>query len=48
MNYVIRRAEEEDLDILVSFAVAEAREAEGAEMASSVVRRGVETGLSDW
>ena len=47
MNYVIRRAQAQDLDSLVSFTLAEAREAEGAELDPSVVRRGVEAGLSD-
>jgi predicted GNAT family acetyltransferase len=48
MNYVvIRRAQDKDLDSLVSFTVAEAREAEGAEMDPSIVRRGVEAGLSN-
>ena len=47
MNYVVRRAHAQDLDSLVSFTVAEAREAEGAELDPSVVRRGVEAGLSD-
>ena len=47
MNYVIRRARDKDLDDLVSFTAAEAREAEGAEKDPSVVRRGVEAGLSN-
>ena len=47
MNYVTRRAQDKDLDSLVSFTVAEAREAEGAELDPSIVRRGVEAGLSD-
>jgi ribosomal protein S18 acetylase RimI-like enzyme len=47
MNYVVRRAQAQDLDSLVSFTLAEAREAEGAELDPSVVRRGVEAGLSD-
>ena len=47
MNYVIRRAQAKDLDSLVSFTVAEAREAEGAELDPSIVRRGVEAGLSN-
>jgi GNAT superfamily N-acetyltransferase len=47
MNYVVRRAQDKDLDSLVSFTVAEAREAEGAEMDPAVVRRGVEAGLSN-
>lgn len=47
MNYVIRRAQEGDLEGLVSFTLAEAREAEEAEMDPAVVRRGVEAGLSN-
>ncbi|NIO00772.1 MAG: GNAT family N-acetyltransferase [Candidatus Latescibacteria bacterium] len=47
MNYVVRRAQDKDLDSLVSFAVAEAREAEGDERDPSIVRRGVEAGLSN-
>jgi ribosomal protein S18 acetylase RimI-like enzyme len=47
MNYGIRRAQDQDLDSLVSFTVAEAREAEGAALDPSVVRRGVEAGLSN-
>ena len=47
MDYVVRRAQDQDLDSLVSFTVAEAREAEGAELDPSIVRRGVEAGLSN-
>ncbi|NIM51419.1 MAG: GNAT family N-acetyltransferase [Gemmatimonadales bacterium] len=47
MNYAVRRARAEDLDTIVSFVVAEAREAEGADKDPSIVRRGVETGLAD-
>ena len=47
MNYVIRRAQARDLDSLISFTVAEAREAEGVELDPSIVRRGVEAGLSN-
>ena len=47
MNYVVRRAQDKDLDSLVSFTLAEAREAEGAELDPSIVRRGVEAGLSN-
>jgi ribosomal protein S18 acetylase RimI-like enzyme len=47
MNYRIRRAQAQDLDSLVSFTLAEAREAEGAELDPFIVRRGVEAGLSD-
>ena len=47
MNYVVRKAQDKDLDSLVSFTVAEAREAEGAEKDPSIVRRGVEAGLSN-
>ena len=47
MNYVIRRAQDKDLDSLVSFTVARAREAEGAELDPSSAQRGVEADLSD-
>jgi ribosomal protein S18 acetylase RimI-like enzyme len=47
VNYVVRRAQHEDLESLVSFTVAEAREAEGLDIDPSVVRRGVEQGLSN-
>jgi ribosomal protein S18 acetylase RimI-like enzyme len=47
MKYFVRRAQDKDLDSLVSFTVAEAREAEGAEKDPAIVRRGVEAGLSN-
>ncbi len=47
MNYVVRRARGGDLESLVSMTLAEAREAEGVERDPSVVRRGVEVGLSN-
>jgi len=47
MNYVVRKAQDKDLDSLVSFTVAEAHEAEGVEKDPSIVRRGVEAGLSN-
>ncbi len=47
MNYMVRKAQYKDLDKLTFFAVAEAHEAEGAEMDPSIVRRGVESGLSN-
>jgi ribosomal protein S18 acetylase RimI-like enzyme len=47
VSYAVRRAEGTDLRHLVSFTVAEAREAEGMDLEPSTVRRGVEAGLSD-
>jgi GNAT superfamily N-acetyltransferase len=47
MDYVVRRAEERDLESLVWFTVAEAREAEGMALDPQVVRRGVAAGLRD-
>jgi len=47
MNYAIRRAGNRDLDILVDFTVAEAREAEGAQRDPAGVRRGVAAGLAE-
>jgi hypothetical protein len=41
MSYTVRRAQEEDLDDLVSFTLAEADEAEGVQKTGDVVRRGV-------
>jgi GNAT superfamily N-acetyltransferase len=46
-DYVVRRAEEGDLESLVSFTVAEAREAEGIAIDPQVVRCGVAAGLLD-
>ena len=43
----IRRAKSADLESLVSFAVAEAREAEGIKKDSERVRQGVATALRD-
>ena len=43
----IRRAKSADLESLVSFAVAEAREAEGIKKDSERVRQGVATALKD-
>ncbi|MGD2178855.1 MAG: GNAT family N-acetyltransferase [Anaerolineae bacterium] len=47
MSYLVRRAEQRDLDSLVSFTGAEAREAEGMAIDPRIVRRGVEAGLLD-
>jgi len=47
MNYVVRRAQDTDLDSLVSFTLAEAREAEGAAKDPAIIRRGVQAGLSN-
>ncbi|MGD2179278.1 MAG: GNAT family N-acetyltransferase [Anaerolineae bacterium] len=47
MNYAVRRAGRGDLESLVSFTLAEAREAEGIAIDPQIVRRGVETGLLD-
>ena len=43
----IRRAKSADLESLVSFAVAEAKEAEGVKKDSERVRQGVATALND-
>jgi GNAT superfamily N-acetyltransferase len=43
----IRRAKSADLESLVSFAVAEAKEAEGVKKDSERVRQGVTTALND-
>jgi len=48
MNYLVRRAQHRDLDTLVAFTSAEAREAEGLELDTGSVRSGVEAGLRDW
>jgi ribosomal protein S18 acetylase RimI-like enzyme len=47
MNYMVRKAQDKDLDKLAFFTVAEAHEAEGAEMDPSKVWRGVASGLSN-
>lgn len=46
-GYRIRRASTADLDILVTFTLQEAREAEGADKDIGDVRRGVRSGLED-
>ncbi|MGD9347287.1 MAG: GNAT family N-acetyltransferase [Candidatus Aminicenantes bacterium] len=46
-NYVARRAELSDLEILVSFAVQEAKEAEGIELSLENVRRGISSALAN-
>jgi GNAT superfamily N-acetyltransferase len=43
----LRRAAVSDLETIVTFTVAEAREAEEVELERAVVRRGVEAGLRD-
>ena len=47
MAFDIRRAKSTDLESLVSFAVAEAKEAEGVKKDINRVRQGVSTGLAD-
>jgi len=47
MTFHIRRATSADLERLVSFAVAEAKEAEGIKKNSEQVRQGVTTALND-
>jgi len=47
MTFHIRRATSADLERLVSFAVAEAKEAEGIKKDSEQVRQGVTTALND-
>jgi ribosomal protein S18 acetylase RimI-like enzyme len=46
-NYRLRRAVPEDLERLVAYTVAEAREAEGVGKDPAAVRRGVLAGLED-
>ena len=46
-NFRVRRAESSDLDTLVSFTLAEAKEAEGLVKDRETIRRGVKTGLAD-
>jgi ribosomal protein S18 acetylase RimI-like enzyme len=46
-HYRLRRAAPDDLDRLVAYTVAEAREAEGVEKDPAAVRRGVLAGLED-
>ena len=41
MNYTVRPAKGADIDVLVGFTVAEAREAEGEELDAEEARRGV-------
>lgn len=47
MEYRIRRATVDDLEILVSFALAEAQEAEGMGLSAGTVSEGVRVGLED-
>ena len=47
MAFDIRRAKSTDLESLVSFAIAEAKEAEGVKKDINRVRQGVTTGLAD-
>lgn len=46
-NYVVRRAELSDIEMLVSFAVQEAEEAEGIELSPENVRRGIRAALAN-
>lgn len=46
-EYMIREACLNDLDVIVSFTIEEAREAEAAELDAEGVRRGVLAGLED-
>jgi GNAT superfamily N-acetyltransferase len=46
-NYVVRRAELSDLEVLVSFAVQEAKEAEGIELSPENVHRGISAALAN-
>ena len=46
-NYVVRRAEWSDLEVLVSFAVQEAKEAEGIELSLDYIRRGIGAALEN-
>ena len=47
MEFAVRRARSGDLDRLVEFTIAEAREAEGIHKPIENVYQGIETGLSD-
>jgi GNAT superfamily N-acetyltransferase len=46
-NYVVRRAQLSDLEMLASFAVQEAKEAEGIELSPENVRHGILTALEN-
>ncbi len=46
-NFFVRRATHSDLERLVSFAIAEAREAEKKARSSELIREGVRVGLED-
>jgi GNAT superfamily N-acetyltransferase len=47
MDYVVRRAVLSDLEELVAFTLAEAREAEGIRKPPEIARRGIRTALDD-
>ncbi len=46
-NFIVRRATSSDLEKLVSFAIAEANEAEKTSRSSELIREGVRVGLED-
>jgi GNAT superfamily N-acetyltransferase len=47
MAFSVRNANLDDLDILVSFTVAEAKEAECIEKSTSIVKRGIKAGIEN-
>jgi GNAT superfamily N-acetyltransferase len=47
MNFFVRIANIEDLDMLVSFTLAEAKEAEGIKKSSVIVRKGIKAALEN-
>ena len=47
MDYSVREANSEDLDVLVSFVAAEAREAEGIVLAPEILAEGISFGLKN-
>lgn len=46
MTYSVRPAQLDDLEVLVTFTLAEAIEAEGIQLSQDLVKRGVRTGLA--
>jgi hypothetical protein len=47
MNPIVRRAKLDDLDTLVSFTLAEAKEAEGIDLSPQVICEGINCALED-
>jgi hypothetical protein len=46
VTYSVRPAQLDDLEVLVTFTLAEAVEAEGIQLLQELVKRGVRTGLA--